>query len=152
MFQLRGVVLERSCRRGNLVVESRGEGAFGSVCVVVVALWVVLRHCIQGLRDGLGDGCAFHRYSPSLFTESGNFLSTLRLMLYWFFTALTIQQYQIHVAYLQWIFALIVTVLLLLVAMAFAVPPLFGRELVVFREIVDEEIGEGEERPLLNDE
>ena len=65
--------------------------------------------------------------------------------------ALTVQQYRIRVLPLQWIFALIVTVLLLLVTLAFAIPPLFGRELVMFREIDDEESVDGEERPLLSD-
>lgn len=53
---------------------------------------------------------------------------------------------------LQWIFALIVAVVLLLVTMAFAIPLLFGRELVVFREDGDEESTDDEHRPLLDDE
>ena len=54
---------------------------------------------------------------------------------------------------LQWIFALVVTLLLVLVTLVFALPTLFGRELVVFGGVSDEEEAiDGEESRLLDDE
>ena len=70
-----------------------------------------------------------------------------------FISALTIQQFRIKIVPLQWIFALVVTSILFLVTLAFTIPPLFGRELVFFRELdVEEESIESEERPLLEDD
>jgi len=54
------------------------------------------------------------------------------------------------VAALQWVFAIIITAFLLLVTLAFTIPPLFGRELVLFREVEDGESVDSEGQPLLN--
>lgn len=48
-------------------------------------------------------------------------------------------------------FAIIITTVLLLVTLAFTIPMLFGRELVLFREIEDSESVDSEGQPLLYD-
>lgn len=53
---------------------------------------------------------------------------------------------------LQWIFATVIAALLLLVTLVFSVPPLFGRELVLFREIDDHMSVDSEGQPLLGDD
>lgn len=67
-------------------------------------------------------------------------------------TALAIQQFRVRVVALQWVFALVITAVLLLVTLAFTIPPLFGRELVLFREIEDIESVDSEGQPLLSDD
>lgn len=57
-----------------------------------------------------------------------------------------------RVAALQWLFAVVITALLLLATLAFAIPPLFGKELVLFREIEENESVDSEGQPLLNDD
>jgi len=58
----------------------------------------------------------------------------------------------VRVVALQWVFALVITAVLLLVTLAFTIPPLFGRELVLFREIDDSESVDSEGQPLLSDD
>lgn len=64
---------------------------------------------------------------------------------------MAIQQFRVRVAALQWVFAIIITTVLLLVTLAFTIPMLFGRELVLFREIEDSESVDSEGQPLLYD-
>lgn len=57
-----------------------------------------------------------------------------------------------RVVALQWVFALVITAILLLVTLAFTIPQLFGKELVLFREIDDSESVDSESQPLLSDD
>lgn len=64
------------------------------------------------------------------------------------------QQYTIRVDTLQWIFALVITALLLLSTLAFFLPPVLCRKELVFVHIEDEdeESEDFESRPLLDGE
>lgn len=69
--------------------------------------------------------------------------------------ALAVQQHRVEVVPLQWIFAVITTVLLFLVTLAFSVSALIQTEvsfLRIFRAFGDEESVTGERRSLLGDE
>ncbi|KAK3176862.1 hypothetical protein OEA41_008188 [Lepraria neglecta] len=63
--------------------------------------------------------------------------------------ALAVHQLSIHVVALQWIFGFIIIGLLLLVTLAFAILPMFGKELILFSADDDADSEDWEREPLL---
>jgi hypothetical protein len=67
-------------------------------------------------------------------------------------SALAVQQYAIKVVALQWIFAFVITALLLITTLAFFAPPLLCGKELIFVRMEDEHDDDLERRPLLDDD
>lgn len=79
-------------------------------------------------------------------------VSFLELIFLDLLIALAVQQFRLKIVPLQWVFAAIVTANLLAATLAFVIPTLFGRELVLFREFDDVGSIDSEREPLLEGE